>query len=203
VEQRQFQNTTHRLGVSKLGQRILDERITISHDPSDPELGVVPFSVEASAGGIDVEPYHPVTWVRNGVLQTLSYDRDYALRALAENNGAPNSGAFRMSGGGTSTDEMIATTPRGLLVTRFSALRLVDGPSRTYTGVTRDGLWLIEHGKIKKAVKNMRFSDSPLFVFNNVEQLGAPMQVFSPSAPAIVPTVKARDFNFISLVDAI
>ena len=81
------------------------------------------------------------------------------------------------------------------------------------TGFTRDGLWLIENGKITKAVKNFRFTESPLFVLNSVEQLGAPAPVFrpvknpyeleAPLTPAIVPPVKARDFSFTSTIDAI
>jgi predicted Zn-dependent protease len=69
--------------------------------------------------------------------------------------------------------------------------------------MTRDGLWLIENGKISHPVGNLRFTESPLFVFNQVDQLGAPMPVFAPGVPAIVPPVKVRDFSFTSLVDAI
>jgi predicted Zn-dependent protease len=98
---------------------------------------------------------------------------------------------------------MIASTKRGVLVTRFSNVKLVDPPSMLLTGLTRDGFWLIERGKISKPIKNFRFMESPLFAFNNVEQLGTPVPVFSPEAPVIVPPVKVRDFNFTSLVDAV
>jgi predicted Zn-dependent protease len=123
-----------------------------------------------------------------------------------------NSGSFRMSGGETTVEEMIGTTKRGLLVTRFSNTRLLDVDTLLMTGLTRDGLWLIENGKITKAAKNFRFTESPLFVLNSLEALGAPVPVFNPVSnpyedaglvPAIVPPLKVRDFSFTSLVDAV
>jgi predicted Zn-dependent protease len=78
------------------------------------------------------------------------------------------------------------------------------------TGLTRDGLWLVENGKITKAVKNFRFTESPLFMLNSIEQLGTPVPVFRPTrregsklTPAIVPPLKVRDFSFTSTIDAI
>jgi predicted Zn-dependent protease len=70
-------------------------------------------------------------------------------------------------------------------------------------GNTRDGLWLIEHGKISKAIKNFRITESPLFMLNNLEQLGVPQRVFRPTAPAVCPPVKVRDFNFSGVMDAV
>jgi predicted Zn-dependent protease len=183
-------------GFSKLGIKVVDERITIDHDPMHPDLGVVPFMPSG-------EPVRPVTWIAHGVLMRLAYDREYALTRLHENLGYPNTVAYRMSGGETSIGEMIATTRRGLLVTRFSNIRIIDGASLLLTGVTRDGLWLVENGKISKPVKNLRFTESPLFVLNSVEQLGPPERVFSPGAPAIVPPLKVRDFSFTATIDAI
>jgi predicted Zn-dependent protease len=185
---------------TKLGLKVLDERITISHDPADPQLGILP------------EPWmQPVTWFDKGVLTSLAYNRQYALDRLNVNPALRGMTGYRMSGGDTSIDDMIKTTTRGLLVTRFSNIRELDGNSLLSTGLTRDGLWLIEHGKITKAVKNFRFTESPLFAFNSVEQLGVPVPVFRPVkdpynpalTPAIVPPVKARDFSFTSTIDAI
>jgi predicted Zn-dependent protease len=98
---------------------------------------------------------------------------------------------------------MIQTTKRGLLVTRFSGVQQLDARSVLCAGYTRDGLWLIENGKISKAVKNFRFTESPLFVFNQVEQLGVPQRIFHPEAPIVVPPAKVRDFSFTSLADAV
>jgi predicted Zn-dependent protease len=70
-------------------------------------------------------------------------------------------------------------------------------------GVTRDGLWLVENGQISKAIKNFRFTDSPLFALNSVEAIGAPARVFRPDYPTVVPALKVRDFNFTGLADAV
>jgi predicted Zn-dependent protease len=183
-------------GQSKIGQRVIDPRISISADPMDPDLGFPPFS---QGGNV----YHPVTWIEHGVLKELAYFRPYGIRELGKNTGLPNSTAFRMSGGTTTIDQMIASTTRGVLVTRFFGTAVIDLNSAMMTGYTRDGLWLIEHGRIVKPVKNFRFRDSPLFMLNNVEALGVPTRVFHPGAPAVVPPIKARDFNFASLSDAI
>lgn len=194
-------DTALNLWRTKLGLKVMDSRITISHDPADPELGILP------------EPWmQPVTWFDKGVLTNLSYAReDFALPRLHENRGVRGMTGYRMSGGETSIDEMIRTTRRGLLVTRFFNISTLDGTSLLATGLTRDGLWLIENGKISKAVKNFRFTESPLFVLNSIEQLGVPVPVFRPVkspytarlTPAIVPPLKARDFSFTSTIDAI
>ncbi|MCR4339463.1 MAG: metallopeptidase TldD-related protein [Gemmatimonadaceae bacterium] len=202
-----------RPGFSKLGLKVADERVSFGHDPEDPELGVCPFN---AAG----EPYRAVRWVERGVLTALTYDRAYAVEEFNENIPLPNSRALRMQGGETTIEEMIRTTRRGLLVTRFSGLRVTDHNALLASGVTRDGLWLIENGKISKAVKNFGFSESPLFVLNSLEQLGPPVPVFRldqaeeqfgqhdrpafrAHVPMIVPPLKARDFNFNRLVDAV
>jgi predicted Zn-dependent protease len=108
-----------------------------------------------------------------------------------------------MSGGTTTIDEMIATTKRGIRVTRFWGAGVIDDRSLLCTGLTRDGLWLIENGKITKPIKNFRFTESPLFVLNNLDALGVPQRVFSPSAPVVVPPIKAHEFSFTSLSSAV
>jgi predicted Zn-dependent protease len=201
---------TLRPGFSKIGEKVVDERITLSHDPLDPDLGVIPFT----QFWWQSYPFWPVVWIERGVLKTLGYGRSYALEQLNENVGYPNSGSYRMSGGDTTVEEMIRATRRGLLVTRFSNVRLIDAGSLLTTGLTRDGLWLIENGAITKPVKNLRFTESPLFVLNSVDALGTPTPVFRPGAalnewsqsplvPAVVPPIKARDFSFTAVADAI
>ncbi|MBX6330680.1 MAG: TldD/PmbA family protein, partial [Gemmatimonadaceae bacterium] len=188
-----------RLWRTKLGLPVVDRRITIDYDPADPDLGVEPFV----GGDRNREPVRAVTWIDHGVLTTLSYDREYALAMLNENRGAPNAGAYRMSGGTTSIAEMIRSTARGLVITHFSDVRVLDVRTLLATGLTRDGVWLVEHGKVSKAVKNFRFTESPFVVLNNVEALGTPVPVFSPGTPAIVPPLMVRDFSFTALIDAV
>jgi predicted Zn-dependent protease len=197
-------------GLTYLGERVVDERITISTDPMDPELGIPPFTEFGQVGDPFNSPIaRAATWIEQGVLVRLATSRDEGIDELGSNVGYPNNGGFRMSGGATSMDEMIATTKRGVLVTRLDQLTEMNFTSQLYRGYTRDGLWLIENGKISKAVKNMVFTESILFALNAVEQLGVPQRVFSPGGavlaaePAIVPALKIRDFSFTALTDAI
>jgi predicted Zn-dependent protease len=185
-----------RIGETRIGQRVLDNRITLSFDPLDPDLGTLPF---ASNG----DPQVPLTWVKDGVLTTLAYDRFSGLHDFRDDPGKLGTGVFRMSGGTTSIDEMIATTKRGVIVTRFWDTEIIDVGSILCTGVTRDGLWLIENGKISHPIKNFRFTESPLFAFNQIDQLGVPVPVFTPGVPAVCPLVKVRDFSFTAMVDAV
>lgn len=186
---------------SKLGLKVVDERITFTHDPADPELGIVMRPLEWPG---------PVTWIERGVLTKLGHRFETDIKQLEGSHALRGATGYRMSGGETSIDEMIRTTRRGLLVTRFSNVRSLDPASLLSTGLTRDGLWLIENGEITKAVKNFRFTESPLAVLNQIEQLGEPVPVFRPTrhetgglTPAIVPPLKARDFSFTSLIDAV
>ena len=186
---------------SKLGLKVIDERITISHDPVDPALGIVAAVTERPG---------PVTWIDHGVLTNIGHHLQTAIERLSGRYNLRGPVGYRMSGGDTSIEGMIRTTKRGLLVTRFSNIRPLGGESLLATGLTRDGLWLIENGKISKAVKNFRFTESPLFVLNSLEQLGPAVPVFRPTqreggvlTPAIVPALKARDFSFTSTIDAI
>lgn len=133
--------------------------------------------------------------------------------AKGETIGLPNSGAFRVSvtGPTVTVDEMIATTTRGILVTRFDSPMELNWTSQLYRGYTRDGLWLIEHGKISHPIKNLAFTESPLFILNNVDQVGTPQRVyhatigdaFDVPQPRIAPALKARDFSFTALTDAV
>lgn len=182
-------------GNSKIGQLVLDPRITISADPADPEGPFVPFAPDGS-------PNRAVKWIENGVLRELSYPRSYANQMLNKPDPLNNSGAYRMSGGDTTIEEMIARTERGLLVTRLTNVRVVDLNSLLCTGTTSDGLWLIERGEITRPVKNFRFRESPLFAFNSLEALGKPVRVLQPM-PAIVPPAMVHDFSMTSLADAV
>lgn len=183
-------------GMSKIGLQLLDPRITVSSDPMDPDLGYPPFDRYGNV-------YHAVKWFEKGVLKELSYYRPYGIKLLGQNSGLPNSGSYRMSGGDSTIEDMISGTRRGLLVTRFHGMTIIDESSLLYNAYTRDGLWLIEAGKITKAVKNFRITESPLFIFNNLEALGKAVRVFRPGAPTVVPPAKVRDFSFTSLSEAI
>ena len=186
-------------GGNKIGMKVVDERVTISSDPLDPEAYANTF-----AG--DGQPLTKTTWIENGVVKNLSYDRFWAQKQGKQP--LPTSGTVRMSGGTTTTDQMIASTERGIIVTRFWYLRPVDPRTILYTGLTRDGTFLIERGKITRAIKNFRFNESPIFMLNNLDAMGAPVRVSAseaggPGLAIVVPPIKVRDFNFTSLSDAV
>ncbi len=185
------------LWKTKLGLKVVDDRVTITHDPLDPQLGILPS-----------DGLRSMTIVRKGVLESLMYPRDpYALSTLNDNLPESERFSYRMESGPTTIDEMIAGTMRGIVVTRFWGISGLDTRSLLCTGVTRDGLWLVENGRITQAIRNMRFTDSPLFVLNQIEQLGPSVPVYHPDRsdlrPVIVPPIKARDFAFTSTIDAI
>lgn len=202
----------------KVGQQVIDPRLTIGEDPTDPELGFPPFNPmlgSALVGNWYWYPvYHPVTWIKDGIFQQFEWMRGYETNGEYKDTHLEQQGAYRISvtGETMSVDHMIATTKRGLLVTRFDRVIKLDARSGLQQGYTRDGVWLIENGKITKAVKNLQFTDSPLFVLNKVEQIGVPQRVFHPKQnislaflpkPIIVPALKVNDFNFTSLSEAI
>lgn len=186
-------------GGNRIGEKFLDPRVTIRSDPADRELYNAPFNGEGL-------PNRRMVWVENGVLRNLIYDRFWAQKNTLNPTGYPD--GFYMEGGNSTVDEMIASTDRGLLVTRLWYIRPVDPRTISFTGLTRDGTYLIENGRMTGAVQNLRWNESPVFLLNNLEMLGKPTRV-SPSesgetAPAvIVPAIEARDFTFTSLSDAV
>ncbi|MCC6771710.1 MAG: TldD/PmbA family protein [Gemmatimonadaceae bacterium] len=183
-------------GGTKVGEKIVDERINLYADPFDPMVRAQPFDGDGL-------PLGRQEFVRTGVLETLYYSRFWAKKKGVQPTGAPTS--FLMRGGSASVEDMIKSTPRGILVTRLWYLREVDPRTILYTGLTRDGTFLIENGKVSRAVKNFRFNDSPLFMLNNLETLGRPERLAGTEAggAVVVPAIKVRDFNFTSLSDAI
>jgi predicted Zn-dependent protease len=183
-------------GGNKIGEKIMDSRVTILSDPADAQLAGQPFD----GAGL---PLGRQVWVENGVLKQLFYTRFWAKKKDKTPTGFPTT--VKMLGGATSTEQMIASTPRGLLITRLWYLREVDPRTVLYTGLTRDGVFLIEDGKIKQAVKNFRFNESPIFMLNNIEALGPAVRLGGTEAggDVVMPTLKARDFNFTSLSEAV
>lgn len=183
-------------GGSKIGDKVVDSRVTLFSDPADPQLGGQPFDGEGYPLGRQV-------WIEDGVLKNLSYSRFWAKKQGKSFTGIP--GSLKLAGGTSTMEDMIKGTERGILVTRFWYLRPVDPRTALYTGLTRDGTFLIEHGQVTRAVKNFRFNDSPLFLLNNVEALGPAVRLAGTEAGGDVamPAVKAHDFNFTSLSDAV
>jgi len=183
-------------GGNKIGEKIADPRVTLFSDPRDPQLLAQPFD----GNGM---PISRQVWIENGVLKQLYYSRFWAKKQGKTATGFPTS--IKLAGGTLSVDDMIRSTERGVLVTRLWYLREVDPRTILYTGLTRDGTFLIENGKISKAIRNMRFNESPLFMLNNLEALGRPERLAGTEAggSVVMPALKVRDFTFTSLSEAV
>jgi predicted Zn-dependent protease len=110
-----------------------------------------------------------------------------------------------MEGGKASLEEMIKSTKRGILVTKLWYIRPVDPQTLLLTGLTRDGTFYIEDGKIKHPIKNLRFNESPIIMLNNLETLGVSERVVSTESNQnyMIPPMKIREFTFSSLSDAV
>jgi len=177
-------------GETKIGEKLLDERVTIFSDPMHPEVPTSTWSDEGL-------PITKRMWIEKGVVKNMFYDRYWATQKKKEPIPYPN--AIIMEGGNQSLEEMIKNTKKGILVTRLWYIRSVDPQTLLYTGLTRDGTFYIENGKIAFPVKNFRFNESPVIMLNNLETLGKPQRIDGD----LIPPMKIRDFTFTSLSDAV
>jgi predicted Zn-dependent protease len=187
-------------GGNRIGEPLLDSRVTLISDPGDPRLFTSPFNQEGLPNG-------RMVWFERGRLENLTYDRFWAQRQGRSPTGFAG-GSFLLDGGNATLEEMIASTPRGLLVTRFWYMRSVDSRTILFTGLTRDGTFLIENGRISRPVQNLRWNESPINVLSNIEMIGRPERIMPSesggvSQAVVVPPLKVRNFNFTSVSDAV
>lgn len=178
-------------GGTRLGEKLFDERINIYSDPMNEEIPGSAFN----AG--DGRPQEKVQWIENGVVKNMYYSRFWAEKQGVK--AIPSPEGFIFAGGTESLADMIKGTKKGILVTRLWYIRAVDPQTLLYTGLTRDGTFYIEDGKIKYPVKNFRFNESPVIMLNNVEAIGKPVRANGN----LMPPLKIRDFTFTSLSDAV
>jgi len=189
-------------GKTKVGEKIFDERIRVYSDPWHPEL---PASPMAQAG----IPAQKIYLVRNGVLETLVYSRFWAKQKQKEPTPGPVNAIMESSKPPASLDDMIRSTDRGLLVSRFWYLRMVDPRTLLLTGLTRDGVWYVEKGAIRYPVRNFRFNQSILEMLSagNVELIGVPERVSNSesqgSNSALLTALKVKQFHFTSQSEAV
>lgn len=177
-------------GGTKLGEKLVDEAVTITSDPSNPDIPTAPWNG-------DGRPFTPTTWIEKGVVKNLFYSRYWAQKQGKP--ATPFPANIIMAGGNASLEDLIKDTARGVLVTRLWYIRFVDPQTLLLTGLTRDGTFYIENGQIKHAIKNFRFNESPIIMLNNVDALGRPQR----DQGSLIPPMRVRDFTFTSLSDAV
>lgn len=175
---------------NKLGQKMFDERVNIYSDPAHPIAPTAPFAGNGY-------PLTRTDWIKNGVIANMPNSPYWAKKTGVPY--MPNGDNIIMEGGGESLEDMIKNTRRGILVTRLWYIRSLDPQTLLYTGLTRDGTFYIENGKIKYPIKNFRFNESPIVMLNNIEALGKPQRIDGH----MIPPMKIRDFTFSSLSDAV
>ncbi|TDS14162.1 putative Zn-dependent protease [Maribacter caenipelagi] len=177
-------------GKNKIGQKIVDERVNIYSDPLNPEVPTATWNGQG-------QPLKKTSWIENGVVKNLAYDRFWAKEKGVDPVPFPSNAI--MTGGDASLEDLIKSTKKGILVTRLWYIRSVDPQTLLYTGLTRDGTFYIENGEIKYPVKNFRFNESPIIMLNNLETLGKQVRINGN----LIPYMKVRDFTFTSLSDAV
>ncbi len=181
-------------GRTRLGEALFNDRLSMYSDPMHPELPTAPTTDE----GI---PASRLSLITSGVLENLEYSRFWAQERKREPTPGPVNYIMESSQPATSMDDMIKGMTRGLVISRFWYVRLVDPRTLVLTGLTRDGLWWVENGQIRYPVRNLRFNQSVLAMLApwNVEAIGAPQRL----SPLMVPALKLSAFAFTSISDAI
>jgi len=204
LDQRSFLN-------DRIGKQIFGENINIWDDVAHPLQSGAPFDGEGA-------PRQRVQLVENGIVKRLVYARPTADRMKRseyrdqvgpivptghgfpvpnEIGEAPLNIIFSEPKQPTSVDGMIASTERGVLVTRLWYIREVDPYEKILTGMTRDGTFLVENGKVRHGLLNFRFNESLLHMLSNVEQMSRSVRASGEeSFDMVVPAMKVRDFNF-------
>ncbi len=185
--------------TGRMGKKLMGENVFIRDDVYHPLQTGAPFDGE----GV---PKQEVTLVEKGVPKNLVYARSTAKKMKAKPTGhgfllpneygeAPMNLVF--SGGKASVDEMVRSTERGILVTRLWYIREVDPYEKILTGMTRDGTFLIENGRLAGGTRNFRFNQSVLEMLSKVEMMGVPVRAAGEeSFEMVVPAMKVRDFHF-------
>jgi predicted Zn-dependent protease len=195
-------------GGNYLGEKLFPEFVTLRTDPFDGRQPALPWTG-------DLLPTRAISWIDKGVIAYLAYDRYWANKtgkAATPTTGGRGGGGFGFGGagslileGGTSSlDDLFRSVDRGLLITHFWYIRGVNPQTLQQTGLTRDGVFLIENGKIAAPVMNFRFLESPVRLLKNTRMLGPAMRVRGlEGGMMIAPALVATDFPLPSISDAI
>jgi predicted Zn-dependent protease len=177
-------------GGTRAGEKLFAETVSLRSDPFDPRNPGSPWASESL-------PARKTTWIERGIVKNLANNRYWAAKTQSEP--VPFARNLVMEGSSKSLEDLIAESQRALLVTRFWYIRMVNPQNVTVTGLTRDGVWMVEKGKIVHPVNNFRFNDSPVNLLKNLEAISSS----SIAASMIAPAIRAADFNFTSKSDAV
>jgi predicted Zn-dependent protease len=183
----------------RIGSKVFGGNVDIHDDAYHPLQSGAPFDGE----GV---PRQPLTLVEGGVVKEIAYSRQAAALAGV----APTGHGFPLpnelgeaplniviAGGDSTVEQMVASTERGILVTRLWYIREVDPYQKVFTGMTRDGTFLVEAGRIAAGVRNFRFNQSLIEMLSGVEALSRPVRASGEESPdMVVPAMKIRNFNF-------
>lgn len=179
-------------GATKLGEKLLDARVTLHSDPVDPLAPVQTFGSEGL-------PQQRTLWIEDGAVKTMSCSRYWAEKTGRAPR--PYPAGLTMTGGATSLDEMIRDISRGILVTRVWYTNMLDPRTLLLTGLTRDGNFLIENGRIVGPVRNFRFNESLIAMLGNIDAIGPTARVHGgdlSSVPIAAPPLLVKNFTFSS-----
>jgi predicted Zn-dependent protease len=199
-------------GTTRIGERLSTLPLTLRSDPADPRLACAPFEiVTASEGGLQSvfdngAPVTATSWIDNGTLANLARTRSWATRTNAE----PRLfiGNLMLDGkGSASLDDMVASTERGLLLTCLWYIREVDPQTLLLTGLTRDGVFLVEDGTVRGAANNFRFNESPIDLLGRITEVGRteytlPREWNDYFTRTAMPPVRVPDFNMSTVSQA-
>jgi predicted Zn-dependent protease len=183
-------------GKNRLGENLVSPKISISSDPTFPEVPAFPI-------GEDGLPLRKISWIEKGVVKNLIYTRYWAQKTGREPVPFPPN--IIMEGENHTLEDLIKSTAKGVLVSRFWYIRDLNPMILLLTGLTRDGVFWIENGRLKYPVNNFRFNESPVNVLKNVEMMSHPGRIVGGETgqSAFVPALKVKEFNFSSISDAV
>ncbi len=189
----------------RLGEKILGDNVSLDDDVYHPNQAGPPFDGEGCQKS-------KVTLIENGVFRNVVSSRisqhRYGVAPTGHELPLPNplgelptNLVIRGKGATKTSEELIGELDKGLLITRFWYVRETEPQTKTVTGMTRDGTFLVENGEIKRPVKNLRFNQRLLELFNKVDAVSEPVRNFSEFQQfrILQPGILARDFNFTSV----
>jgi predicted Zn-dependent protease len=182
-------------GETLVGEKMFPEYITLRSDPFNTKLSAKPW-------GPELLPNEPVAWIEKGVMKNMSWDRFWAEKAGRKPTPYPLN--LVLEGQNNTLEDLIKSVDKGLLVTRLWYIRTLQPQTMQLTGLTRDGVFLVENGKIAEPVMNFRWNESPVRVLQNTRKLTQPVPIQGAEAgSAFAPAIVATDFNFASISDAV